>query len=73
MPMKSSPLFLFIFYQEALESMDQKACESAKTLNAVLHERKNREQKLVELQSALERMSLVDAVDCSDTPDDQVG
>ncbi|CAH1786277.1 unnamed protein product [Owenia fusiformis] len=57
---------------EAIVNMDQKVCEAVKMLNSMRHERMEREQRINDLQTTLERMESLSSPNNSETDDDQI-
>lgn len=66
----------FILVQIAIEKLDQQVCESVNKLNAIRHQRKNKQKTLEQLQNHVDRMSKeteeIQKTDIGESPDAQV-
>ena len=65
-----------MYLQIAVEKLDQQVCESVNKLNAIRHQRKNKQKKLEQLQKHVEQMSKeteeIQKTDIGESPDAQV-
>lgn len=56
-------LIVYVLFQSAVKTMDQKVCEASKRRNTIKHEADIKRDRLKELQSTLRQMRLVNTQD----------
>ena len=68
--------WIFTNFQIAIEKLDQQVCESVNKLNAIRHQRKNKQKKFEQLQKQVEQMTNeteeIQKTDIGETADAQV-